>query len=293
MQTETLERCLLCASADLETLDPECHIARCRGCGYVFDDPRPALSELVAFYSRPAKYDGWLAQTDVRERLWRRRLRKLQPTRNPGSLLDVGAGIGQFLALARGTYDAVYGTEISSTAVAIAREKYGLELFQGTIEDLPRDRTFDNVALFHVLEHVPDPKKTLETCYRLLAPGGVLAIAVPNEVASFRGWLRRTRYRLGIKPPAGLGRFALPLIRLDGSMDEIHLSHFTPPVLRELLKACGFEVVRSTLDPYFVSTGGRGAADRVYYSLCSVLGWFGFNVYDAMLIIARKPRSSA
>src|SRR5580704_6837065 len=96
MKTEFLDKCLLCDSGTIEVLDPACNIARCCVCGFVFDNPRPALEELIRFYSQPTKYDSWLVELGPRERIWTRRLRMLLPFRKEGSLLDVGAGIGQF-----------------------------------------------------------------------------------------------------------------------------------------------------------------------------------------------------
>ena len=290
MQTELLQRCNVCHATTLDVVDADCHIVRCRDCDYIFDNPRPTMEELVNFYSRPAQYDSWLTQLDVRDWLWKRRLSKLKSTKKPGSLLDVGTGIGQFLSLARNSYADVYGTEVSSTAVEIAKEKYRLDLFQGTLENLePQGRVFDNITMFHVLEHVPDPRSVLETCHRLLSEQGILVIAVPNEVASLRAFIRRMLVTAGLRKPQRLGKFGLPRISLAPDSDEVHLSHFTPKVLQRLLQTVGFSVIENTLDPYYVATGAARLKADVYYGLCYVfLQLFGWNVYDTMLVIARK-----
>jgi 2-polyprenyl-3-methyl-5-hydroxy-6-metoxy-1,4-benzoquinol methylase len=288
MESELLQQCNLCDSPQIGVLDPACNIAQCRSCGYVFDNPRPTLEALIGFYSKPGKYDSWLEELGPRERLWRRRLSKLQSTKKPGSLLDVGTGIGQFLAMARSSYGEVYGTEVSSTAVEIAKQRYGLNLFHGTIDDLPaQGKTFDNITLFHVLEHVPDPKSMLKTCYSLLSPGGILVIAVPNEVASLRGLKRRLFSKLGKRHNGGI--LGLPRLTLDGSISEIHLSHFSPGVLARLLESTGFSVIVKTLDPYYVRTGWRRLkADAYYYGCLAFRHLLGVNIYDTILMIARK-----
>jgi SAM-dependent methyltransferase len=295
MKTEVLHECGICSSQQLQALDPQCNIARCASCGYIFDNPRPSLEELIGFYSKPAKYDSWLQELSGRERMWKRRLQKLKPTRKSGSLLDVGTGIGQFLDLARPLYSSVHGTEVSTAAIAIAREKYGLDVFRGTIHELAGQRgCFDNVTLFHVLEHVPDPREVLSACHSLLSDGGILVIAVPNEVASLRGFLKRVLTQLGFRRQQP-GKLGLPLIRLDGSISEVHLSHFTPRVLRHLLEITGFSVISTTLDPYYVRHTRRSwiKAD-LYYSFClAVRALFGINIFDAMLLIARKAQSPA
>lgn len=288
MENELLHQCNLCGSTLLEVMDADCNIAKCCSCGYVFDNPRPTLQALIGFYSKPGKYDSWLEELEPRERLWQRRLNKIRSAKKPGSLLDVGTGIGQFLSLARNKFSEVYGTEVSSTAIQIAYEKYGLNLFHGTIDDLAsQGRAFDNITLFHVLEHVPNPKAMLETCNSLLVPGGCLVIAVPNEVASLRGFKRRLFNHL--RKPANGGVLGLPRLTLDGSIGEIHLSHFSPPVLARLLSATGFSVLVNTLDPYYVRTGLRHLkADFFYYSCLLFRKIFGLNIYDTILMIARK-----
>ncbi len=288
MESELLQQCNLCDSSQIDVLDSACNIAQCRACGYVFDNPRPTLEALIGFYSKPGKYDSWLEELGPRERLWRRRLNQLQSTKKPGSILDVGAGIGQFLSIARSSYSEVYGTEVSSTAVEIAKQRYGLELFHGTVDDLPAQaKTFDNITLFHVLEHVPDPKSMLKTCHSLLSPGGILVIAVPNEISSLRGWKRRLFSQL--RRSQNGGNLGLPRLTLDGSISEIHLSHFSPGVLAGLLKSTGFSVSRSTLDPYYVRTGWRRLkADAYYYGCLIFRHLFGVNIYDSILMVAHK-----
>src|SRR5438067_7792894 len=136
MELETLSRCIVCDDTFLQQVDPACNIARCAKCGYIFDNPRPTFRELVNFYSRPSQYDSWLGELKARNRIWHRRLRLILKTRKKGSLLDVGAGIGQFLSAARDHYDSVYGTEVSKSAIQIAKEKYDLDLIEGTLESM-------------------------------------------------------------------------------------------------------------------------------------------------------------
>ena len=69
MKTELLQVCNVCESTALEMLDSACNIARCRACGYIFDNPRPAPEELVRFYSQSGKYESWLRELDAREAL--------------------------------------------------------------------------------------------------------------------------------------------------------------------------------------------------------------------------------
>jgi len=292
MKLESLSSCLLCGAGSLAVIDPESNIARCINCGYIFDNPRPVIEELVNFYNRQSQYDAWLNEIEAREQLWKRRLKLILPHRKPGSLLDIGAGIGQLLSLAKPYYEETQGIEVSDTAIRIAKDKYGLDLFRGTIETMVGyGKVFDNISLFHVLEHVPDPASLLRICYSLLSDRGVLIIAVPNEVASLRSRLKRTLVAAGIlKPRPGAGQFGLPRIRLTPDTSEVHLSHFTRPVLSALLRRTGFSVIEQTLDPHYVrtSTLSKLRADLYYLFCLAIRKLFGVNLYDAMLVIATK-----
>ncbi|HEY2115314.1 MAG TPA: class I SAM-dependent methyltransferase [Candidatus Angelobacter sp.] len=286
---EVVTSCNVCASDRIRKVDPEFNFCRCDSCGYVFDSPRPNIAEVARFYSQAGKYDSWLRQERARDLLWKRRLRKLLPHRAPGSLLDIGAGIGQFLHHAQPLFTQVTGTEVSSSAVRIAKEKYGLELLAGQVEDLDLPpSSFDNITLFHVLEHVHDPARLIDLCRVLLRPRGFLFIAVPNDVVAWSSRVKKAGKRLGLKsfhkfsPVLGIAR--------AGASREIHLSHFTSGVLRQLLEKSGLAVVEESLDPYYVSGGVPLLMDSAYYTLHRMLqGAFKVNRYETIWMAARKP----
>jgi SAM-dependent methyltransferase len=288
MTLETLHACLLCGSGSLRVLDRTANLCECQSCRYVFDNPRPRIESLIAFYSQPTKYDSWLSEEQARNRLWERRLKLLLRVRRPGSILDVGAGIGQFLALAQPNFDQVFGTEVSESAVEIAKKKYGLDLMRGEIDEIDFGATkFDNITMFHVLEHVPNPRSMVERCAKLLKQDGILFVAVPNDLYS----LRATRFlkTIAARTFHRSGSLGIPRLILDGSLGEIHLSHFTPSVLAGLIAQSGFSIIWNTLDPYYVDNGGGNWKQRGYYNCCRTIQTItGINLYDTMLIVGRK-----
>ena len=98
-----------------------------------------------------------------------------------GRLLDIGCGNGQFLDRMRQLGWEVVGVEPDELAVSVARERYGLEVFQGSLEEAKfPDRHFDAITMNHVIEHVPDPIGLLKECRRVLRPGGKLVVVTPN-----------------------------------------------------------------------------------------------------------------
>lgn len=288
---ESLSACTMCGSDAIAQLDPECNLCHCSECGFVFDSPRPNQQMITAFYSQQGKYDSWLSAVAARDALWKRRLKMVLRHCAPGNLLDVGTGIGQFLHHAQPYFTAVAGTEISESAVRIARDRYGLEIQQGQIEELrlPPDASFDNVTLFHVLEHVADPAKLVRRCHQLLRPNGILVVAVPNDVLAWGSQLKKLGKRMGLRPFQKFSR--VTGISRAGTSSEIHLSHFTPAVLRRLLSDAGFEIVEEGLDPYYAASGLAGLAHWLYYTAHRVLfAAFGINHYETIFLVARKGR---
>ena len=248
-------------------------LSSCQDCGLVFDNPRPSVEAIEAYYSQESQYDGWLRQLDERSRLWTRRLRKMRRHCNSGSLLDIGTGIGQFLSLARTEYSPVLGTEISSTAIEIANRLYGLNILKGDIEALQISQRFDNVTAFHVLEHVHQPSHFLACCQRLLKPGGRLFVAVPNDLEMLA---------------CRTGRWSLESVSF--SMPEIHLSHFTTRSITGLLSRCGFQVIHVSLDPFWVVPASKEYLQGIRYFAMEILHYFtGVNLYPAIWAVAQKP----
>jgi len=94
-----------------------------------------------------------------------------------GSILDIGAGTGDFLSVAKNNGWHTIGVEPSEKAKAIAKKK-GVSFVEDTSE--LGDHSFDVISMWHVLEHVPNLENQIKELKRLLKPSGTLLIAVPN-----------------------------------------------------------------------------------------------------------------
>ncbi|MEO0571729.1 MAG: class I SAM-dependent methyltransferase [Bacteroidota bacterium] len=93
------------------------------------------------------------------------------------TLLDVGAGTGDFLLFAKNHGWEVSGVEPNHQANQLAREK-GLQL-KLDLKDFS-DHKFSAITLWHVLEHLPDLKENIKQLYAMLEDDGTLIIAAPN-----------------------------------------------------------------------------------------------------------------
>lgn len=94
-----------------------------------------------------------------------------------GSLLDIGAGTGEFLKIAKDKGWSVQGVEVNKKAREFASNKE-VVLYENL--DTVLGSQFDVVSLWHVLEHLPNLKDTVTKIESLVKPGGTLFIAVPN-----------------------------------------------------------------------------------------------------------------
>jgi SAM-dependent methyltransferase len=133
-------------------------------------------------------------------------------------LLDIGCGQGTFLLLARQHGWNVAGTEMNPDPP----RREGLTVYS-ELSELPPGHRFDCITLWHSLEHLRDPVATIRDVRELLAPAGMLMIAVPDAA--------------GIQASV----FGREWLHLDVPR---HLFHFDRRALRRLLHTAGFAVER-------------------------------------------------
>ncbi|MEY2472568.1 MAG: hypothetical protein QOK28_1897 [Actinomycetota bacterium] len=108
----------------------------------------------------------------------------------PGSLLDVGAGLGHLVARASARGWRAEGLEIVPAAAQAARRTYGVTMHVGELSDLPPNE-YDVVTLGQTLEHMHDPVGVLDAIrQKHLVPGGHVLIEVPN-VRSLARYIQR------------------------------------------------------------------------------------------------------
>jgi SAM-dependent methyltransferase len=141
-----------------------------------------------------------------------------------GRLLDLACAAGHFCeqALKRGWE--THGADLGEWVTEAARGRGLSNVHVGTLETLNfPDGHFDVVHAAQLLEHLPDPRADLAAIRRIVRPGGLIYVDVPNyHTLSIR--LGRDDFWLN-KPPE-------------------HLNYFTPSTLRHLLKTAGFEDIR-------------------------------------------------
>ena len=93
------------------------------------------------------------------------------------SVLDFGAGTGDFLKICKNNNWQVLGIEPSAEARENAAKK-GIHLKENLLDIT--NQKFDVITLWHVLEHVENLKSTIKVLKSLLQPEGRIVVAVPN-----------------------------------------------------------------------------------------------------------------
>jgi SAM-dependent methyltransferase len=98
----------------------------------------------------------------------------------PARTLELGCGHGGFVALMRWAGFDATGLELSPWLVEYAKSAFGVPMFTGTIEkqNLEPD-SLDIILHFDVLEHLPDPRTTMQRCMELLKPDGFMIVQTP------------------------------------------------------------------------------------------------------------------
>jgi SAM-dependent methyltransferase len=120
---------------------------------------------------------------------------RVESLMKPARFLDIGAGMGFSLEVARRRGWTAGGLEPNRALVEHARQRK-LDVQCGYLDDSRRGQ-HDFILVDNVLEHVPDPAAFLRNARRLLSPQGLMLVAVPPM-----DWLRKG---LGAIPPVRNG----------------------------------------------------------------------------------------
>src|SRR5438477_4990335 len=173
-----------------ETTSKTFTLDSCSSCRCLFLNPMPPAAEIATFY--PTQYwwnAGRRGGLKKLESLYRRIalrdhvnfIAKSAGNRSGLELLDVGCGSGTLLSLLKRRGFRGRGVDFSSEAAAIAKSENGLDVSVGSLDEVHfPDRSFDVVTLFHVMEHVTNPRGVLNEVSRMLRPEGAVVLQVPN-----------------------------------------------------------------------------------------------------------------
>ena len=287
---ETLNTCPVCAGRQilpaLEVIDRSVsrehfQLMDCAACGFRFTNPRPPASDLGRYYQSADYISHTNAARTVRDRLYQRvrrfalagKYRLVHRYEPQGHVLDMGCGTGEFLAYLKSRGYLVQGVEPSLKAREMAIAKHALEIVPD-LDSVRHSEGFRVITLWHVLEHLPALRETLNKLFSLLADGGLLVIAVPDRGS----W--------------DAGHYGADWAAWDVPR---HLLHFRQADIKRLLNEHGFELVRVKRmwfdAPYvaMLSEGMRGRGAEAALIIGGLVGMWS----NLVALLSGRPASSS
>jgi len=262
---------------------------QCSACGFRFTQDYPGESSISKYYESEDYISHSSAKRNISEKIYHLARgimlrRKKALTENltglkEGEILDIGSGTGHFASAMKEGGWRVKGIEINEKARSYALDNFGLDV--GSPESISelKDSRFDCITLWHVLEHFHDPISYSREIFRLLKPGGISIIALPN---------------CGSSDAMIYGRFwaAYDVPR--------HLWHFNPASFSTFSEKGGFslqEIRALPLDVFYISYLSRkyrGSMAPFLTGIIRALPWaiqslFKREKSSSLIYILRKP----
>ncbi|MDP8230541.1 MAG: class I SAM-dependent methyltransferase [Candidatus Gorgyraea atricola] len=287
---ETVSQCNLCESIKNRVVDERGHIVQCENCGLRFVNLRLTQDAISTDYDHSyVNIPGWGKVDAEAQLMYKRRADFLNRFIQRGRILDVAAGLGEFLSHVKktGRWECL-GTETSRYAIEFIKKEFGIELSFGQLEGLRYpDGFFDAVCFWHALEHMPDPSIVIKEAWRILKDNGFLFIAVPNDSwlgrrHFFKNALRKVVNHMPLKRKLKIKKM-YPEIDEEGNK---HLFYFTPRTLTRLLKKYGFKVRARSVDYDYGKPDPK--LERRYRFDVLFCRFTGLNISNAILIAAQK-----
>ncbi len=228
--------CNLCGNKDyvfmyrIDTKKSHFDVVRCSKCRLVYVNPQPSSKEIENMYDKDyfhghgfdegIDYALSLKNREVWYPVFNSRLDNIERYVRKSNILDIGCGFGEFMMMAKKRGWKAKGIELSKYASGVAK-KLDLDVFNGSIEKAKFKEKFSVLTMFEVVEHLPDPLKTLKECGRFIKDDGIFVIQTGDAdsmYARFKG--KKWPYLL-----AG------------------HLHYFSRSTLTSMLKKAGFDVI--------------------------------------------------
>lgn len=198
----SLRGCPICGGADCEVLHTQkfvlaeghplsdgYNVVTCDKCGFVYADTQVSQRDYDEFYARFSKYEdiktstggGGSAEDAQRLKEMAACIAEAIPDRR-ARLLDIGcAGGGLLKELEALGYSQLCGIDPSPACVEATKTLCSAEGFVGSLSLLPEEAgQFDGVLLSHVFEHVQDLAQAVQSLNRLIRPGGLVYVEVPD-----------------------------------------------------------------------------------------------------------------
>ena len=244
--------------------------------------PQPKTNILSKYYES----DDYISHTDnkkgivsflyqtVKKRSLKNKLNLITSLKKDAkSVLDIGAGTGDFLNFVKSDTRSVFGIEPNQKARELAHQKR--IYLEENLNDI-KGKSFDVITMWHVLEHIANLEETIKEVEALLNPNGILIIAVPNfnsfDAAYYKNYW---------------AAFDVPR----------HLWHFSRNTMKNLFsdKLILQETIPMIFDSFYVSllseknkTGKQNLIKAFFIGLLSNISAFKSEEYSSLIYCYKK-----
>jgi SAM-dependent methyltransferase len=180
----------LVAGIPIDLGDEAYVLAQCSVCGFAFKDPQIPEPELYRCYTK-ASSDHWEERPDPITRSWDT-LKHTVERHAPGrTILDIGCFNGALLEFLGAGWDR-FGVEPSAPAAQMARSR-GVNVLGATVDDIPRELSFDVIMAIDVVEHIAEPLPFFRAVARRLRPRGAFIVQT-GDLDAWTWRLEGSRY---------------------------------------------------------------------------------------------------
>ena len=258
-------------------------IVQCKKCELLFTNPKPNDSRLAYYY----KSDQYISHNNkknnihnliyqiIRSFTVRQKIKLIKKYCKRGNLLDFGSGTGTFLKEAIKHFN-INGIELNSKAVQQTTSLVKKHIYEH-IDLLSSDDKFNIVTMWHVLEHLPNLKNTINKIKEHLSPKGHIFIALPNPDSWDSNYYG-----------ANWAGYDVPR----------HLYHFNQKAMLNFLKECELNIIDvkpMKFDAYYVSILTERYLNNPYYFIKGLTVGYRSNQsayvngqYSSLLYIVNK-----
>ena len=172
---------------DYSNTQEEFTIVSCETTSFLFTNPRPKEKDISKYYN----FDDYISHSNkkndfisklyqvVRSFSIKRKYKLISKLISSKKILDVGSGTGEFLSYMKIKRFDTYGVEIAKKARELSKKNHGL-FVKDSLSSL-KEKNFDIITMWHVLEHVYDLDGYMKKIKSLLNDNGIVIIAVPNH----------------------------------------------------------------------------------------------------------------